>query len=68
MIRLRSGVMLAGITSSTGSPRALPNIASAMPVLPLVASRIVCPASRPSARAASSIPLAARSFTEPLGL
>jgi len=43
-------------------------MASAMPVLPLVGSKIVSPiVSRPSASAARTIHSAARSFTLPVG-
>jgi hypothetical protein len=44
-------------------------IASAIPVLPEVGSRIVWPGEiRPSASARSIIAFATRSFTEPVGL
>jgi hypothetical protein len=44
-------------------------MASEMPVLPLVGSRMVAPGvSRPSACAASIMASAGRSFTEPVGL
>src|SRR5580692_6415013 len=68
-MRFRSGETLEGIASSTGNPSATPSMASAMPVLPLVASSSVFPGPNfPSASALRTIDHAARSFTLPPGL
>ena len=65
----RSFDMVSGIVSTTSYPRAAPTIASAIPVLPLVASTIVPPGpSDPSASAASMIETPIRSLTELAGL
>src|SRR6266540_214618 len=59
---------LAGTQRVTGKPRALPIIASAIPVLPEVASRIVLPgASNPRRSPSKSMARAGRSLTLPPG-
>ena len=66
---LRSSEVFSGITQTSRYPRSLAAIASEMPVLPLVGSRIVQPGrSRPSFSAATTIASAARSLIEPVGL
>jgi hypothetical protein len=68
-MRLRSGETFDGMASRTGNPSAAPSMANAMPVFPLVASSKVLPGpSRPSAMAARTMAIAARSFTLPPGL
>src|ERR1700722_13843301 len=68
-MRFRSGETLEGMASSTGNPSAAPSMASAMPVLPLVASSSVFPGPNfPSAWTLRTIDHAARSFTLPPGL
>src|SRR5580692_58592 len=68
-MRLRSGDTLDGIARRTGIPRAAPIMARAIPVLPLVASRIALPGLSTSRFWASrTIEAAARSFTLPPGL
>ena len=66
----RSRLMPCGRVSTSSYPLAAQTKASAMPVLPLVASTIVVlPGSiRPSASAASIIATPMRSLTEPPGL
>jgi hypothetical protein len=65
---LRSLLIVSGMVSTTLYPRAAPTIASAIPVLPLVASTIVPPGlSWPDLSAASTIATPIRSFTEPAG-
>ena len=62
-------LMVSGIVSTTRYPRAAPTIASAMPVLPDVASTMVPPGlSCPDASAASIMATPIRSFTELAGL
>src|SRR5260370_16903375 len=69
MIFLRSRLTLDGITSSTGYRSVPQSIASAIPVLPEVESRITLPGlSLPSAIPASSMLFAGRSLIEPPGL
>src|SRR5262245_41311048 len=58
-----------GMTQTSRYPRSLATIARAMPVLPLVGSRIVSPGRRwPADSAARIIHRAGRSLTEPVGL
>ena len=65
----RSVEVFSGITQTSPYPLSLAIIASEMPVLPDVGSRIVQPGvSRPSASAAATIASAARSLMEPVGL
>ena len=65
---LRSGLVFSGITQINLYPRTLAAIASEIPVLPLVGSRIVAPGfKRPSRSAASIIEIAVRSLIEPVG-
>ena len=57
------------MASTTGNPSVAPNMASVIPVFPLVASSKVLPGpSLPSAIAARIMAIAARSFTLPPGL
>ena len=66
---MRSSEALAGRQSFTRYPRAAPIIASAIPVLPDVASRIVLSrVSSPVRSASMTMVSAGRSFTEPPGL
>ena len=66
---LRSLLIVSGMVSTTLYPRAAPTMASAMPVLPLVASTIVPPGlSWPDFSAASMIATPIRSLTELAGL
>ena len=68
-MRFRSIEAFAGRHSFTLYPRAAPIIAYAMPVLPLVESRMVRSGCQPPERSPSRIMLSAgRSFTEPPGL
>ena len=65
---IRSSLALSGITTVSAYPFRRLTIASAMPVLPDVGSRIVLSAvSSPLASAASTIASAIRSFVEPVG-
>ena len=65
----RSAVTLSGMTSATGSPCGAPIIASAMPVLPDVGSRMTeSGPSTPRRSRSSTRYFAARSFTDPVGL
>ena len=62
-------LMLSGMVKMILNPRAAQTIASAMPVLPEVASTIVPPGFRaPDSVAASTIAIARRSFTDEDGL
>ena len=66
---MRSRVTFSGMTTFTGYPLCLQIIASEMPVLPDVGSRIVCPGRiRPLSSASSIIARATRSLTDPVGL
>jgi hypothetical protein len=61
--------VFSGITQTSRYPRSLAAIASEIPVLPDVGSRIVQPGrSRPSFSASTSIRSAARSLIDPVGL
>jgi hypothetical protein len=65
----RSLDTFSGITQTSRYPRSFATMASAMPVLPLVGSRMVSPArSRPASSAARTIHSAGRSLTLPVGL
>ena len=65
----RSTEKVSVITATNGYPRAAQTIASAMPVLPEVASTTVWPGlSVPRASASRTIASASRSLTEPPGL
>src|SRR5205814_1100556 len=65
-IRLRASLTLPGITRATGTPRAAPTQAYAIPVFPLVESRSVRP--RRVGSASWMMAKAGRSFTLPPGL
>ncbi len=65
----RSIVTLSGMTSATRYPLRRPIIASAMPVLPDVGSRMIESAwSSPRRSRSSTRYFATRSFTDPVGL
>ena len=67
-MRARAGLLPADIVTSKGCPSAAQATASPAPMLPLVISTTGMPGlRRPSARAASRMALAARSFTLPPG-
>ena len=69
MILRRSTEKVSTITATNGYPFAAHTIASAMPVLPEVASTTVWPGlSAPLRSASSMIAIARRSFTEDSGL
>jgi hypothetical protein len=69
MILRRSIEKVSTITATKGYPLAAHTIASAMPVLPEVASTTVCPGlSSPRRSASSMMPIARRSLTEAAGL
>src|SRR5690348_4348191 len=69
MIRLRSRLTFDAMTSSTGYPSTVPTIASAIPVLPEVESRMVLPGrNSPLSIPRSNMLRAARSLTDPPGL
>jgi hypothetical protein len=66
---VRSAETFSGITQTSRYPRSFATMASAMPVFPLVGSRIVSPGlSWPAASAARIIHTAGRSLIEPVGL
>jgi hypothetical protein len=65
----RSTLKLSAITITSGNPFWAQTMARPMPVLPLLASSIVCPGfSSPVFSAASITPSASRSFIDPTGL
>jgi hypothetical protein len=65
----RSDETFSGMTQTTRYPRSFATMASPIPVLPLVGSRMVSPGlSRPSSSAARTMCRATRSFTLPVGL
>jgi hypothetical protein len=69
MIFFLSSLTLAGIANSTGTPKAVPTIAKAMPVFPEVASMTTLPSfMSPLSMASKNIERAGLSFTEPPGL
>jgi len=69
MILRRSTENVSTIVATNGCPFAAQTIASAMPVLPDVASTTVCPGlSTPRRSASSMIAIASRSLTEAIGL
>ena len=65
----RSGLVFSGITQINLYPRTFAAIASEMPVLPLVGSKIVAPGfNKPLFSASLIIEIAVRSLIEPVGL